>query len=68
MTNVAIQVPCAVSPMLTVVLFAAGNVTLPFLIGAAFLGASPAVYDGRLGQIATGISAGRSSRSPEAVA
>ena len=39
MANVSMQVPRAVSPLLTGVLFAAGDLALPFLIGAAFQGA-----------------------------
>lgn len=36
MGNVSMQVPRAVSPLLTGVLFAANNLALPFFIGAAF--------------------------------
>lgn len=39
MANVSMQVPRAVSPLLTGLLFAAGDLALPFLIGAAFQGA-----------------------------
>ncbi len=44
MGNVSMQVPRAVSPMLTGFLFAAGDLALPFLIGAAFQGAYLALY------------------------
>jgi MFS family permease len=44
MGNVSMQVPRAVSPMLTGVLFAAGDLALPFLIGAVFQGAYLALY------------------------
>lgn len=44
MGNVSMQVPRAISPMLTGVLFAAGDLALPFLIGAAFQGAYLALY------------------------
>ncbi len=44
MGNVSMQVPRAVSPMLTGVLFAAGDLGLPFLIGAAFQGAYLGLY------------------------
>jgi MFS family permease len=39
MANVSMQVPRSVSPLLTGLLFAAGELALPFLIGAAFQGA-----------------------------
>jgi MFS family permease len=44
MANVSMQVPRSVSPMLTGALFAAGDLALPFLIGAAFQGAYLAFY------------------------
>jgi MFS family permease len=44
MANVSMQVPRAVTPVLTGVLFAAGDLALPFLIGAAFQGAYLVVY------------------------
>lgn len=44
MGNVSMQLPRAVSPMLTGVLFADGDLGLPFLIGAAFQGAYLALY------------------------
>jgi MFS family permease len=44
MANVSMQVPRAVSPLLTGVLFAAGELALPFFIGAAFQGAYLVVY------------------------
>jgi predicted MFS family arabinose efflux permease len=44
MANVSMQVPRSISPVLTGLLFAAGDLTLPFLIGAAFQGAYLAIY------------------------
>jgi MFS family permease len=44
MANVSMQVPRSVSPMLTGFLFAAGELALPFVIGAAFQGAYLALY------------------------
>lgn len=44
MGNVSMQVPRAVSPILTGFLFAAGDLALPFLIGAAFQGAYLVLY------------------------
>jgi MFS family permease len=44
MANVSMQVPRSVSPMLTGILFAANNLVLPFIIGAAFQAAYLAVY------------------------
>ncbi len=44
MANVSMQVPRSVSPLLTGFLFAAGELALPFLIGAAFQGAYLVFY------------------------
>ena len=44
MGNVSMQIPRAVAPMLTGFLFAAGDLGLPFLIGAGFQGAYLALY------------------------
>ncbi|HUB11984.1 MAG TPA: MFS transporter [Acetobacteraceae bacterium] len=44
MANVSMQVPRSVSPVLTGFLFAANDLALPFLIGAAFQGAYLALY------------------------
>jgi MFS family permease len=44
MAKVSMQVPRSVSPVLTGFPFAAGDLALPFLIGAAFQGAYLAVY------------------------
>jgi MFS family permease len=44
MGNVSMQVPRAISPMLSGFLFAAGDLGLPFLIGAGFQGAYLALY------------------------
>ena len=50
MANVSMQVPRAVSPVLTGFLFEAGSLALPFLIGAAFQGAYLAFYYRSFGQ------------------
>jgi MFS family permease len=44
MANVSLQVPRSVSPLLSGVLFAAGDLALPFVVGAAFQGAYLALY------------------------
>ena len=44
MANVSMQVPRSISPLLTGFLFAAGDLALPFFIGAAFQGAYIAFY------------------------
>lgn len=44
MGNVSMQVPRAVSPLLTGILFAANDLVLPFFIGAAFQAAYLAMY------------------------
>ncbi len=44
MANVSMQVPRSVSPLLTGFLFAAGDLALPFLVGAAFQGAYLVFY------------------------
>jgi predicted MFS family arabinose efflux permease len=44
MANVSMQVPRSVSPLLTGILFAAGDQALPFFLGAAFQGAYVALY------------------------
>lgn len=50
MANVSAQVPRSVSPMLTGFLFAAGDLALPFFIGAAFQGAYLGLYYWGFGQ------------------
>jgi MFS family permease len=44
MANVSMQIPRSVSPILTGILFAANDLMLPFVIGAAFQGAYLAMY------------------------
>jgi MFS family permease len=44
MANVSSQLPRAIAPLLTGALFAAGDLELPFLIGAGFQGAYLAMY------------------------
>ena len=44
MGNVSMQIPRAVSPLLTGILFAANDLVLPFFIGAAFQAAYLAMY------------------------
>lgn len=51
MANVSMQVPRAVSPVMSGFLFAAGDLALPFLIGAAFQGAYLAFYYWSFGQM-----------------
>ncbi len=50
MANVSMQVPRSVSPMLTGALFAAGDLAMPFFIGAAFQGAYIVMYYWSFGQ------------------
>ncbi len=45
MANVSMQVPRAISPVFTGLLFEAGHLALPFLIGAAFQAAYIIIYD-----------------------
>ncbi|HVC60792.1 MAG TPA: MFS transporter [Acetobacteraceae bacterium] len=68
MANVSMQVPRSVSPVLTGLLFAAGDLALPFLIGAAFQGAYLAIYYWSFGQIDSGSAGGTASGSPRNVA
>lgn len=56
MANVSMQVPRAVSPVLSGFLFAAGDLALPFLIGAAFQGAYLAFYYWSFGQMGAEVS------------
>jgi hypothetical protein len=44
MGNVSMQIPRAVSPLLTGILFAANELVLPFFIGAAFQAAYLVMY------------------------
>lgn len=60
MANVSMQVPRSVSPVLTGVLFAAGDLALPFLIGAAFQGAYLAIYYWGFGRVEAGGEVARS--------
>lgn len=67
MANVSMQVPRSVSPMLTGLLFSAGDLALPFFIGAAFQGAYLLVYYRSFGQfdaVASRRVAGDSSAKP----
>ncbi|HEY3847098.1 MAG TPA: MFS transporter, partial [Acetobacteraceae bacterium] len=64
MANVSMQVPRSVSPVLTGFLFAAGDLALPFLIGAAFQGAYIAFYFWSFGQFDSGLAGSRASGSP----
>jgi MFS family permease len=64
MANVSMQVPRALSPVLTGALFAAGDLALPFLIGAAFQGAYIAVYYWSFGQLDAGFAGRRAPGSP----
>jgi MFS family permease len=60
MANVSMQVPRSISPVLTGVLFAAGDLALPFFIGAAFQGAYLAVYYWSFRRIDPGLGGGAS--------
>ncbi len=64
MANVSMQVPRSFSPVLTGFLFAAGDLALPFLIGAAFQGAYIAVYYWSFAQMDPGFAGRRASGSP----
>ncbi len=55
MGNVSMQVPRAVSPLLTGILFAANNLALPFFIGAAFQAAYLAMYYSSFRQVDVGL-------------
>jgi len=68
MANVSMQVPRSVSPMLTGFLFAAGDLALPFFIGAAFQGAYLAFYYRSFWQVGPGFAGGKASSSPRNVA
>ena len=64
MANVSMQVPRSVSPVLTGFLFAAGDLALPFFVGAAFQGAYIAFYYWSFGQVDSGVAGGRASTAP----
>ena len=68
MANVSMQVPRAVSPMLAGVLFAAGELALPFLIGAAFQAAYLAFYYWSFGNVEAGFTDRNAAGSPRNVA
>jgi MFS family permease len=68
MANVSMQVPRSVSPVLTGFLFAAGDLALPFLIGAAFQGAYLAVYYWSFRQIDAETAEGGAPGSPRNIA
>ena len=68
MANVSMQVPRSVSPLLTGFLFAAGDLALPFFIGAAFQAAYIAVYYWSFGQFDPGFAGGRAVRAPSQAA
>jgi MFS family permease len=64
MANISMQVPRSVSPMLTGVLFAANELALPFLIGAAFQGGYLALYYWSFRQVDVDLAEGAAERSP----
>ena len=64
MANVSMQVPRSVSPLLAGFLFAAGDLALPFLIGAAFQGAYLAVYYWGFRQVDPGFGDSGAARLP----
>ncbi|HEY1410982.1 MAG TPA: hypothetical protein VGF36_02515, partial [Rhodopila sp.] len=63
MANVSMQVPRSISPLLTGLLFAAGDLALPFLVGAAFQGAYIALYYWSFGQLDAGRAGGEERRN-----
>jgi MFS family permease len=63
MSNVSMQIPRSVSPMLTGFFFAAGSLALPFFIGAAFQGAYLAMYYWGFRQVDADIAEGRTDAS-----
>jgi MFS family permease len=63
MANVSMQVPRSVSPLLTGLLFAAGDLALPFLVGAAFQGAYIALYYWSFGHLDSGLEGGKARRN-----
>jgi len=63
MANVSMQVPRSVSPMITGALFAAGELALPFFIGAAFQAAYVAIYYWSFGHEDPGLGGGRGALS-----
>ena len=64
MANVSMQVPRSISPVLTGFLFAAGDLALPFFIGAAFQGAYLVFYYWSFGQLDADSVGGASSPTP----
>jgi MFS family permease len=68
MANVSMQVPRSISPLLTGALFAAGDLALPFFIGAVFQGAYLAFYYCSFGQIEPEFVGVRTPNSPGGVA
>jgi MFS family permease len=66
MANVSMQVPRSISPLLTGLLFAAGDLALPFLVGAAFQGAYIALYYWSFGQLDAGQAGGDGRRNSAA--
>ncbi len=68
MANVSMQVPRSISPVLTGFLFAAGDLSLPFFIGATFQAAYIAVYYWSFGQVDPGFAGGRAVRAPSQAA
>lgn len=67
MANVSMQVPRAVSPLLSGFLFAAGDLALPFLIGAAFQGVYLWLYYRSFGQFDAATAGTRGARRRAAI-
>ena len=67
MGNVSMQVPRAVSPLLTGVLFAANNLALPFFIGAAFQAAYLVMYYSSFRWVDAATASSRQPASSEAI-
>lgn len=67
MANVSMQLPRAVSPVLTGFLFAAEDLALPFFIGAAFQGSYLALYYWSFRQVDPGLAETGAATSPRTV-
>ena len=64
MANVSMQVPRSLSPLLSGFLFAAGDLVLPFFIGAAFQGAYLVIYYWSFRNVDPGLAGGGATDSP----
>ena len=64
MVNISMQLPRAVSPLLTGILFAANSLALPFFIGAAFQAAYLAMFYSSFSQVDAELTQPASGHSP----